>query len=152
MTALLGVVKGASKSKTGPARGDQEKTPEKPKGFRRGTFVRITVPLSPKPAKADTKELVVYVSKPGIIFVEAADLPWLLHYMYEENQGKRVPEPIDDDGADDALDENRPWTTRWAPLWDVDSGGQRRITRRPNMGLEDSGSDRGEMGHRLCVD
>ena len=101
MSALVGVVQGASKSKKGPARGDLEETPEKPKGFPRGTLVRITVPLSPKPAEADTKELVVYLSKPGVIFVEAADLPWLLHYMYEENQGKRVPEPIDDDGADD---------------------------------------------------
>ena len=125
MAALLGVVQGASKSKKGPARGDLEKTPEKPKGFPRGTLVRVTVPLSPKPAEADTKELVVYLSKPGVIFVEAADLPWLLHYMYEENQGKRVPEPIDDDGADDALDENRPWTTKWAPsgMWTVEVKG-----------------------------
>eukprot|EP00959_Pyramimonas_sp_CCMP1952_P321066 6718945-Pyramimonas_sp.AAC.1 len=49
MAALLGTVKGASKSKKGPARGDQAKTPEKPKGFLRGTFARITAPMPPKP-------------------------------------------------------------------------------------------------------
>ncbi len=81
--------------------------------------------MSPKPEEADTKQLVVYENKQGVLFVQCQILPWLLHYMYEEMQGKRVPEPIDDDGADDALDEKRPWTRRWCPsgMWTAEVKG-----------------------------
>ena len=152
MEALLGVVRGASNSKTRPARCDLVKTPENRKIFVRGTSVRVTVPMSPKPEEADTKQVVVYESKKGALFVHCQDLPWLLHYMYEEMQGKGAPKPVDDDGADDALDEKRPLDQEMVPFWDVDSGGQGRTNRRPKIGLEGSVSDRGEMGHRRCVD
>ena len=119
MADLLGTVKGAPKAKKVAARGQPEKTPEKSKGCPRGTLCRVTVPMSPDPDEADTKQVVVYENKQGILFVQSQDLPWLLQYLYEEVQGKSVPEPKDDD--DDALDEKRPWTTRWCPsgMWTV---------------------------------
>ena len=151
MADLLGVVKGASKSKTGPARGDQEKTLEKAKGFPRGTCVSVTMPMSPKPEEAHTKQLVVYENRPGAVFVQCQDLPWFLHYMYEEIQGKRVPEPIDDDGADDALDEKRPWTTRWCPsgAWTVEVKGGPLAGRKWASKIQDLTAEKWATGAAL---
>eukprot|EP00959_Pyramimonas_sp_CCMP1952_P139806 2925768-Pyramimonas_sp.AAC.1 len=79
MADLLGTVKGASKA---------QKTPEKQKGFSRGTLCRVTMPMSPKPYEADTKEVMVYENKHGQLLAQSQDLPWLLHYLCEESQGK----------------------------------------------------------------
>eukprot|EP00959_Pyramimonas_sp_CCMP1952_P451929 9462197-Pyramimonas_sp.AAC.1 len=63
------------------------------------------MPMSPKPDEADTKEVMVHENKHGQLLVQSQGLPWLLHYLYGESQGKSAPEPKDDD--DDALDEKR---------------------------------------------
>ncbi len=98
------------------------KTPEKRKGFARGSCVKVTVPMSPKPEETQTKSIVVYQNKRGVLFFAGQDLPWLMRYMYDELEGKRVPEPVDDDGFEDDLDETRPWTARWCPsgTWTVE--------------------------------
>ena len=75
--------------------------------------MQLNVPTSPTPGEPDRKCLCVYESKQGVLFVRAEDLPWLLHYMYEETQGKGVPEPTDDN--EESLDDARPWVTRWRP-------------------------------------
>eukprot|EP00959_Pyramimonas_sp_CCMP1952_P057907 1208739-Pyramimonas_sp.AAC.1 len=59
MADLLGTAKGASIAKKAAARGQPEKTPEKQKGFSRGTLCRVTMPMSPKP------EVMVYENKHG---------------------------------------------------------------------------------------
>ena len=133
MANLLGAVQGASKvKKKRPSRGDHETTPEKPRGFPRGTLARVTVPMSPKPDEADTKHVVVYENKQGVLFVQCEDLPWLLHFLYEENEGHSVPDPTEEESPDDALDEKRPWTTRWCPsgMWTV------KVTGGPLAGRE----------------
>ena len=150
MAELLGAVKGASKVKTVAARGQEEKTPEKPKAFARGTLCRVTVPMSPKPDEADTKQLVVYENKQGVLHVKCQDLPWLMHYLYEETQGKSVPEPNDDD--DDALDENRPWTTRWCPsgVWTVDVKKGPLAGRQWASRMQDLNEDKWATGSALA--
>ena len=107
--------------------------------------------MSPKPEGADTKQLVVYENKQGVLFVECQDLTWLLHYMYEENQGKRVPEPIDDDGADDALDEKRPWTARWCPsgMWTVEVKGGPLAGRKWASKIQDLTAEKWATGAAL---
>ena len=107
--------------------------------------------MSPKPEEADTKQLVVYENTQGVLFVECQDLPWLLHYMYEESQGKRVPEPIDDDGADDALDEKRPWTTRWRPsgMWAAEVKGGPHAGRTWASRIQDLTAEKWATGSAL---
>ena len=79
----------------------------------------LSVPMSPRPDEPATKRLLVYETRHGSLFVQAEDLPWLLHYLYEETQGGAIPEPQDADAG--PLDDSRPWVTRWCPsgAWHV---------------------------------
>ncbi len=109
------------------------------------------MPMSPKPEEAERKELYVYQNKQGVLYVQCDELPWLLHYMYEELQGKRVPEPIDDDGADDVLDEERPWTTRWCPsgMWTVEVTGGPLAGRKWASKIQDLTTEKWAAGAAL---
>ena len=100
------------------------RTPPKAKGHPRRALVLLTVPMSPRPDEPATKELLVYESRHGALFVQAEDLPWLLHYLYEETQGGAIPELQEEPDAG-PLDDSRPWVTRWSPSgeWHVEVKG-----------------------------
>ncbi len=86
-----------------------------------------------------------------ILFVQRQDLPWLLHYMYQETESKRVPEPVDDGGADDVLDEKRAWTSRWCPsgTWTVEVKGGPMAGRKLASSVKDLTAEKWATGAAL---
>ena len=89
------------------------KTPKKRRKRLRGTVVLLCVKKSARPDEPDTKRVMVYETRHGALFIRSTDLPWFLHYMYEETQGAAIPEPAAADAG--SVDDSRPWVTRWSP-------------------------------------
>ena len=152
MAALLGSVQGASKGqKQGPSRDDPLRTPQKRQGFPRRTVARVTVPMSPKPGEVDTKQVVVYENRAGVLCVHCEDLPWFLQYLHEETTGASVPEPGPEEESDDALDERHPWTTRWCPsgAWTVTVKGGPLACKTWSSRLQDLTAEKWARGAAL---
>ena len=95
-----------------PAGKTPKKTPKK-ETRRRGTVAHLCVPKSARPDEPGTQRVMAYETRSGALFIRTTDLPWFLHYMYEETLGAAIPEPAPADaGPEDA---SRPWVTKWYP-------------------------------------